>query len=85
MPKDRRTILYLVAVGRMTPEQAERLMVAWNDLRETQWIVGGVMMLAVLSALGGHGMSGESWFGHGSLMQWHNAISIFKLWWGGTL
>ncbi|MGC2618304.1 MAG: hypothetical protein WA414_04630 [Acidobacteriaceae bacterium] len=85
MPRDRRTILYLVAMGRVTPEQAERLMVAWNDLRETQWIVAGCMVVAVLGVLSGHVGSGQSWFGHGSLPQWHNAISIFKFWWGGTL
>jgi hypothetical protein len=79
MPRDRRTILYLVAVGRMTPEQAERLLVTWNDLRESQWIMAGCMVLAVLGLLGGHGGSGQGWF------QMNHAISLFKIWMGGTI
>jgi len=39
MNSDRRTILALVAMGRITPGQAERLLVAWNDSRETAWIL----------------------------------------------
>jgi hypothetical protein len=84
LPRDRRTILYLVAVGRITPEEAERMLVAWNDLRESQWIVAGCMVLAVLSTLGGHGGFGQGWFTHSWLTQAQHAVSHFKLWWGGT-
>jgi hypothetical protein len=80
MPKDRRTVLYLVAMGRMTPEQAERMLVTWNDLRESQWIMAGCMVLAVLGLLHGQG-----WFPHGWFTQGHHALSLFKLWWGGTI
>lgn len=74
MPRDRRTILYLVAMGRMTPAEAERLMMAWNDLRESQWIMAGCMVLAVLGIAHGQG-----WF-HAQ-----HAISLFKFWLGETL
>ena len=51
MDKDRRTILTLVAMGRITAAEAERLLVAWNDGRETAWIFGLCLALAVLAQL----------------------------------
>ena len=39
MNRDRRTILSLVAAGRITVSDAERLLAAWNDSRETAWIL----------------------------------------------
>jgi hypothetical protein len=39
MDSDRRTILSLVASGRITAGEAERLLAAWNDSRETAWIL----------------------------------------------
>ena len=39
MDRDRSTILALVASGRITAGEAERLLTAWNDSRETAWIL----------------------------------------------
>ena len=39
MNNDRRTILALVAMGRITPAQAERLLTVVNESRETTWIL----------------------------------------------
>ena len=39
MDRDRSTILSLVASGRITAVEAERLLTAWNDSRETAWIL----------------------------------------------
>jgi hypothetical protein len=39
MNTDRHAILSLVATGRITAAEAERLLVAWNDSRETAWIL----------------------------------------------
>jgi hypothetical protein len=49
MKKDRRTILSLVALGRITPAEAERLLIAWNEAREGVWIFAGCIALALLS------------------------------------
>ena len=38
MQNDRRAILSLVAVGRITPGEAERLLAAWNEGREVLWV-----------------------------------------------
>ena len=39
MNSDRRTILTLIAAGRITPAQAERLLAVVNESRETAWIL----------------------------------------------
>jgi hypothetical protein len=51
MNSDRRAILALVAMGRITPGQAERLIAAWNDSRETAWILAACLAFAVLAQL----------------------------------
>lgn len=39
MDRDRSTILSLVASGRITAGEAERLLAAWNESREIAWIL----------------------------------------------
>jgi hypothetical protein len=39
MNSDKRTILTLIAAGRITPAQAERLLAVVNESRETAWIL----------------------------------------------
>lgn len=39
MNNDRRTILALIAMGRITPAQAERLLAVVNESHETAWIL----------------------------------------------
>ncbi len=51
MNTDRRVILSLVAMGRITPTEAERLLAAWNESRETAWIVGLCLAFAWLAQL----------------------------------
>jgi hypothetical protein len=40
MKRERQAILSLVALGRITPRDAERLLAAWNAGREELWAVG---------------------------------------------
>ena len=49
MNTDRRAILSLIAMGRITPEQAERLLTVWNEGRETGWILAACFGLALLA------------------------------------
>jgi hypothetical protein len=51
MNTDRRAILSLVATGRITASEAERLLVAWNDSRETVWILVLSLAFALLAEL----------------------------------
>ena len=36
----RKSILGLVAAGRITAPEAERLLMAWNEERESRWVFG---------------------------------------------
>ena len=54
MSTDRRAILSLVAMGRITAAEAERLLAAWNESRETAWIVGLCLAFACLAQLNLH-------------------------------
>ena len=51
MNSDRRTILALIAMGRITPLQAERLLAAVDDSRETAWILAMCLAGACLAQL----------------------------------
>jgi hypothetical protein len=51
MNTDRRAILTLVAMGRITAAEAERLLAAWNDSRETAWIVALSLAFACVAQL----------------------------------
>ena len=54
MNSDRRAILALIAMGRITPGQAERLIAVWNDGRETGWILAACLGFAVLAQSRAH-------------------------------
>jgi hypothetical protein len=49
MNTDRRAILSLVAAGRITAAEAERLLAAWNEGRETFWILAFCLAFACLA------------------------------------
>ena len=51
MKNERRTILGLIAMGRITPTQAERLLEAMNEGRETAWILALCLAYAALVQL----------------------------------
>jgi hypothetical protein len=51
MNTDRRAILSLVATGRITAAEAERLLAAWNDSREMVWILALGLAFACLAQL----------------------------------
>ena len=51
MNRERQTILSLVALGRITPREAERLLAAWNGGREEVWVLGACVMAGVAQFL----------------------------------
>jgi hypothetical protein len=57
MTTDRHTILALIATGRITAAEAERLLVAWNEGRETAWILVFSVVVVCLGQLRGHPLS----------------------------
>ena len=51
MNTDRRAILALIAMGRITPAEAERLLAAWNEGRETAWILAASVAFVLQAQL----------------------------------
>jgi hypothetical protein len=51
MNRDRQTILSLVAMGRITAAEAERLLAAWSESRDTAWIVALCLAFACLAQI----------------------------------
>lgn len=51
MNTDRHTVLSLVATGRITAREAERLLTALNDSRETAWILWLCLVSACLAQI----------------------------------
>lgn len=51
MHTDRRTILSLVALGRISPSEAERLLIAWNQGRESFWLCTALVATSLLAQL----------------------------------
>ena len=54
MNGERRAILALIAMGRITPSEAERLLAVWNESRETAWILIASIGLALLGQVNLH-------------------------------
>jgi hypothetical protein len=78
MKRDRKTILGLVALGRITPYQAERLLVACGESRDGWWLVA-VVALGLLALASMHpglptlGHSLHAWLSGGV---WHRALAL---------
>ena len=52
MRGDRQMVLQMVALGRLSPAEAERLLLAWNEGRETAWVIAGCLALALIGHAG---------------------------------
>lgn len=63
MRGDRRLVLQLIALGRLSPAEAERLLLAWSEVRETAWLVAGCVALAAMGQMQVHA-SGLGQIGH---------------------
>ena len=49
MQTDRRAILSLVALGRISPAEAERLLIVWNQSWENSWLVVALVVAWVVA------------------------------------
>jgi hypothetical protein len=70
MNTDRRAILSLIALGRITPAQAERLLVVWNDRSDAVWALVAILTAALFAQDFSHGFVPEIFHGLRSLMPW---------------
>jgi hypothetical protein len=67
MDKHLQTILQLVALGRLTPVEAERQWAAWKDERASAWMVIAAMGMASLA-------TAHSLLAHGALHAIHQFL-----------
>jgi hypothetical protein len=51
MQTERRILLHLVALGRVTPAEAERLLIAWNEGRDGLWVFAACIAVSFLAQL----------------------------------
>jgi len=79
MQRERQAILSLVAMGRITPREAERLLAAWNSGREEFWVVGACVAACVAQFLPELGRLAQL------LPEIHHAVSAVTFWMGGML
>jgi hypothetical protein len=84
MKRERHAILCLIALGRITPLEAERLLAAWNSSREEFWVIAACVaacFIQCLPALAGtvHMLLPEG------LPGFHHAVMAITSWIGGGL
>ncbi|HEY1984319.1 MAG TPA: hypothetical protein VGG85_02865 [Terracidiphilus sp.] len=87
MQRDRDAILSLIALGRITPAEAERLLVVWNEGREEHWVMAGcvaaglsqVHAILPLLARFAHTLAANN------IPALHHALTVLNLWNGGIL
>jgi hypothetical protein len=77
-------------MGRITPTEAERLLVVWNDGREGVWLLAACIAIASLAQL--HPRAWVPWLAHiahsllpGSHASLHHAVSLLTCLLGGIL
>jgi hypothetical protein len=86
MQKDRRTILSLVAHGRITAAEAERLLIISNEAREGFLVFIACIVLALLAQLNvQQGLSALMHLAHALLASdsLHNALTLLTGFTGG--
>jgi hypothetical protein len=89
MGNERRTILGLVAAGRISAMEAERLLRAWNDSREELWVIAACLLVCVTQihlrlSLDGLGHFIES-FARDVFSVWSALFSTLTKGMGGTV
>jgi hypothetical protein len=90
MPHGRRTILSLVALGRISPAEAERLLIAWNQGREGFWISAACIAILLLGLLDGNqALPGLVHFAKsllsGRILPLHHTLALIGSVFGGSL
>jgi len=79
MQKERQAILSLIALGRITPREAERLLAAGNSCREELWVMGACVAACLAQGLPALATLAQS------LPGIHHAVSAITFWMGGML
>ena len=83
MQRERQTILSLVALGRITPREAERLLAAWNAGREEMWAIAACAIVGLAQASPALGQVVHTLL-PGGLQGLHHAVAAITYWIGGA-
>jgi len=51
MKRERRAILWLIASGRITAADGERLLALWNQGREEMWVMAGCVAICMVQLI----------------------------------
>ena len=88
MNRDRQIILSLVALGRITPAEAERLLAAWSASREELLVLAACLVIGLTESLPGLA-SLTRYLAYTLLPEGipgvHHAITAISYWVGGVL
>jgi hypothetical protein len=79
MYRERQAILSLIALGRITPREAERLLAAWNAGREELWIIGACVAAGLAQWIPSPAQVVQS------LLPMHHVAVAVTYWIGGVL
>lgn len=79
MRRESQAILSLIALGRLTPREAERLLALWSAGREEYWIVGACVVACVVQFLPAMGRVSQLF------LPMQDAMAVISRWMGGVL
>jgi hypothetical protein len=92
MKRDRQIILSLLALGRITPAEAERLLAAWNAGREELLVLSACLVVGLMEFLPGLANLTRHQARHlahtllpEGIPGVHHAITAISFWVGGVL
>jgi hypothetical protein len=84
MKKERQIILSMIALGRITPREAERLLAAWSVGREDFWVIGACVTASLAEIVPGLARMVHTLLPEG-LPGLHHAAMAITFWIGGVL
>jgi hypothetical protein len=84
MQKERQAILSMIALGRITPREAERLLAVWSLGREEFWVIAACVTASLTQIVPALARMVHSLLPEGLPVLHHAAMAI-TLWIGGVL
>ena len=84
MQKERQIILSMIAQGRITPREAERLLAVWSVSREEFWVIAACVCASLTQIVPSLARMVHSLLPEG-LPGLHHAVMAITFWMGGGL
>jgi hypothetical protein len=84
MQKERQIILSMIALGRITPREAERLLAAWSLSREESWVIAACVAASLTQIVPAMARIVHTLLPEG-LPGLHHAVMAITFWIGGVL